>query len=99
MCNGSEKLKEGNKMLKNQKTVTVQCNLVKGLPKLSFDFKRSVIIGFDNEEGQFVLDSKLGTFKWATITLDNPLAISSLYGNNSTSSIRFLSKFIVGKVL
>ena len=41
-------------------------------------FKISVTMIFDNEEGRPFWGSSEGTFKWATITLDNPWFIKRL---------------------
>ena len=56
---------------------------------------KSVIIGFDNEEG-VLLVSSAGMFKWATITLITFSSINFLKGYSSRESKRFLFALITG---
>ena len=68
----------------------------------TFTFTATTIVStdyFDNDDGNPFRFSKLGTLRYATITLDRPSFISFLYGYNSTESMRFSLKETDGKVL
>ena len=57
-----------------------------------------VRIGFESDEGVFLELSSAGTFRWADMMLITPFLISSLNGNNSKESNRFLSPLTKGKL-